>query len=127
MDFIRYPMVLLDYAEASDMASGGPTAQSYAAINMVRQRAGEPNLTPGLSQTAFQDSVVTERAYEFAGENGVRWFDIVRLQILPQVIAARSPLENPINPTGNLQDKYLAPIPAGDLAADPNWVQNAGY
>ena len=127
MDFIRYPMVLLDYAEASDMASGGPTAQSYAAINMVRQRAGEPNLTPGLSQAAFQDSVVTERAYEFAGENGVRWFDIVRLQILPQVIAARSPLENPINPTGNLQDKYLAPIPAGDLAADPNWVQNAGY
>jgi len=127
MDFIRYPMVLLDYAEASDMASGGPTALGYTAINLVRQRAGEPNLVGGLSQTAFRDSVVSERAYEFAGENGVRWFDVVRLQLLPQIIAARSPLENPISTSGNIQNKYLAPIPAGDLAADPNWVQNAGY
>jgi hypothetical protein len=49
-----------------------------------------PNLTPGLSQTAFQDSVVQERAWEFAGESGMRWFDIVRLQMLPQIIAARN-------------------------------------
>lgn len=126
-DYIRYPMVLLDYAEASAMTGSGPTAQSYAAINEVRQRAGEPNLTPGLSQTAFQDSVVYERAYEFAGENGTRWFDVVRLQLLPQLIAARSPLENALNLSGTLQDKYIAPIPAGDLAADPNWVQNPGY
>ncbi len=126
MDFIRYPMVLLDYAEASAM-SGGPTAASYSAINMVRARAGEPPLPPGLSATAFQDSVVTERGYEFAGENGVRWFDVVRLQLLPQIIAARSSLENPITNTGNLQDKYLAPIPAYDMANDPSWVQNSGY
>ena len=63
----RYPGVLLDYAEASAMAGGGPTAAGYAAINQVRLRAGEPPLTPGLSQTAFRDSVVYERAYEFAG------------------------------------------------------------
>jgi hypothetical protein len=127
MDFIRYPMVLLDYAEASDMSSGGPTAQGYAAINMVRQRAGEPNLTTGLSQTAFRDSVVFERAYEFAGENGVRWYDIVRLQILPQVIAARSPMENPVNTAVNVSDRYLAPIPQVDMNSDPNWAQNPGY
>ncbi|HXO76968.1 MAG TPA: RagB/SusD family nutrient uptake outer membrane protein, partial [Puia sp.] len=54
----RYAGVLLDFAEASNMASGGPTADSYAAINQVRTRAGLPNLTPGLSQTAFRDSVV---------------------------------------------------------------------
>jgi hypothetical protein len=110
MDFIRYPMVLLDYAEASSM-SGGPTSASYAAINMVRARAGEAPLVAGLSAAAFQDSVVTERAYEF----------------LPQLIAARSPKENPITNTGNLQDKYLAPIPAYDMANDPSWVQNPGY
>ena len=127
MDFIRYPMVLLDFAEASDMASSGPTSAGYAAINLVRQRAGEPNLVPGLGQSAFQDSVVAERAYEFAGESGVRWFDIVRLQILPQIIAARSPLENPINMSGNLNNKYLAPIPISDMNNDPNWVQNPGY
>jgi hypothetical protein len=127
MDFIRYPMVLLDYAEAVDMSSSGPSAAAYTAINLVRARAGEPPLVAGLSQSAFQDSVVTERAYEFAGENGVRWFDIVRLQILPQVIAARSPLENPINTSGVISQKYIAPIPESDMLNDPNWVQNAGY
>lgn len=127
MDYIRLPMVLLDYAEAEDMSAGGPDASAYNAINMVRARAGEPNLTPGLSQTAFRDSVVFERAYEFAGENGVRWYDIVRLQILPQVVAARSPLENPIAAGVNLSNRYLAPIPQVDMNNDPNWTQNAGY
>jgi starch-binding outer membrane protein, SusD/RagB family len=127
MDFIRYPMVLLDYAEADDMASGSPSGADYNAVNLVRFRAGLPNLTPGLSQTAFRDSVVQERAWEFAGESGVRWYDIVRLQMLPQIIAARSPLENAINNSNPLATRYLAPIPIADMNNDPNWTQNAGY
>lgn len=132
LDMIRYPMVLLDYAEAQDMSAGAPSADAYAAINLVRQRAGEPNLTPGLSQTAFRDSVVNERAYEFAGEIGIRWFDIVRLQLLPQIIAARNPIENPINSAvlsnpAQLEQKYLAPIPVSDMNNDPGWTQNMGY
>jgi len=127
MDFVRYPMVLLDYAEASDMAGNGPSAAAYNAVNLVRTRAGLPNLTPGLSQTDFRDSVVQERAWEFAGENGVRWFDVVRLQMLPQIIAARSPLENPINTSNPLTTRYIAPIPIQDMNNDPNWTQNANY
>jgi hypothetical protein len=123
---IRYPQVLLDYAEASDMA-GGPTAAGYAAINMVRARAGEAPLTPGLSQTAFRDAVVNERAYEFAGEFGMRWFDIVRLQLLPAVIAARNPIENSIPGGINVANKYLAPIPFTEMTLNPQWKQNAGY
>lgn len=125
-DIIRYPLVLLCYAEASAMASA-PTADSYAAINLVRKRAGLADLAPGLSQTAFRDAVVYERAYEFAGEFGVRWFDIVRLQILPQVIATRNAVENPI-PTGtNISQKYIAPIPYTEMVRNPEWQQNAGY
>jgi starch-binding outer membrane protein, SusD/RagB family len=126
-DYIRYANVLLDYAEATDMANGGPTADAYAQFNKVRFRAGLPNLTPGLSQTAFRDSVVQERAWEFAGESGMRWFDIVRLQMLSQINAARSPLENPINTTNPLSTRYIAPIPLQDLTTDPQWTQNAGY
>ncbi|HEY0175907.1 MAG TPA: RagB/SusD family nutrient uptake outer membrane protein [Pedobacter sp.] len=126
-DIIRYPLVLLDFAEASAMASGGPTAESYTAINQVRTRAGLPNLTAGLSATAFQDSVVKERGYEFAGEFGIRWFDIVRLQILPQVNAARSSSENPINASSDLSTRYLAPIPINEMYRNPNWKQNPGY
>ncbi len=57
----------------------------------------------------------------------MRWFDIVRLQMLPQIIAARSPVENPINNSNPLSTRYLAPIPISDLTLDPNWTQNAGY
>jgi hypothetical protein len=127
MDFIRYAMVLLDYAEASDMAGNGPSAAAYNAVNLVRTRAGLPNLTPGLSQTAFRDSVVQERAWEFAGESGVRWFDVVRLQLLPQIIAARNASENPINTSNPTSTRYIAPIPVQDMNNDPNWTQNAGY
>jgi hypothetical protein len=118
------------------MASGAPTAASYSAINIVRARAGEQPLTAGLSASAFRDSVVFERAYEFCGENGMRWFDICRLQLLPTIVAARStdfqdprPVENPI-PTAvlsHLADRYLAPIPQADMFLNPQWTQNAGY
>jgi starch-binding outer membrane protein, SusD/RagB family len=127
LDLIRYPMVLLDYAEASTIATGTASAGAYAAINLVRTRAGLPNLAAGLSATDFQDSVVNERAYELAGETGVRWFDIVRLQILPQVLAARAPSENPINPATNIQNAYLAPIPIKEMLRNPSWTQNPGY
>jgi hypothetical protein len=125
---MRYPEVLLDYAEASDMAANGPTAQSYSTINLVRARAGEPALTPGLSAIAFRDSVVFERAYELAAEWGARWFDIVRLQLLPQVVAARNPLENPISLGGNnIQTRYYCPIPIDEMLKNPQWTQNPGY
>jgi hypothetical protein len=129
LDVIRYPMVLLDYAEATAMAASAPTAAGYTAVNLVRQRAGLPNLTAGLSATAFRDSVVNERAYEFAGENGVRWFDVVRLQLLPKIISQRAPNENPI-PAGIAADpssRYLAPIPQNEMYRNPTWTQNAGY
>jgi hypothetical protein len=128
-DIIRYPMMLLDYAEASAMAAGEPTIAGYNAINLVRARAGLPDLTPGLSATQFRDSVVYERAYEFAGENGIRWFDIVRLQMLPQIIAARATRENPI-PEKYITDPshaYLAPIPQDEMLMNPTWKQNFGY
>jgi starch-binding outer membrane protein, SusD/RagB family len=129
-DVIRYPAVLLDFAESSAMAAGAPSGASYAAINLVRARAGEQPLTPGLTAPAFQDSVVYERAYEFAAEWGIRWYDIVRLQLLPQILLDRNAKENPINPSvnaGNLQDRYYAPIPINEMLKNPQWTQNPGY
>lgn len=130
LDIIRYAMVLLNYAEASCMAAGGPTADSYSAINQVRARAGLPHLTSGLSQVAFRDSVVYERAYECAGEFGTRWFDIVRLQLLPQVVVERATTnENTLNPTyaADPSTRYLAPIPFNEMTRNPGWTQNPGY
>ncbi|HWK04271.1 MAG TPA: RagB/SusD family nutrient uptake outer membrane protein [Puia sp.] len=74
---IRYADVLLLYAETLNEINGAPTGDAYAAINRVRARAGVANLTAGLGQSDFRDSVFLERRKEFIQE-GNRWFDLVR-------------------------------------------------
>src|SRR5437762_7523799 len=64
---LRYADVLLVFAEAQNEVSG-PTAAAYDAINQVRTRSNVPNLTLGLSQAQFRDSVWLERRHELYGE-----------------------------------------------------------
>ncbi len=116
---MRYAEVLLIYAEAKAMSSS-PDESAYDAINQVRRRAGLPDLTPGLSQTAFRDSVIAERAWEFAGleANGSNWFDLVRTERVEEAAADRDPSEIPIlrPPT---KANYFAPIPDYDVMLNP--------
>jgi hypothetical protein len=114
LPLMRYAQVLLTYAEAQARAENAPNTQAYDCINTIRSRAGLAPLS-GLSANDFIDAVVNERAWEFAGEY-LRWFDIVRLQLLPQINAARDPSENAvIGPV-----KYTLPIPGGDKLLNPN-------
>lgn len=116
---IRYAEVKLIYAEAQAMASG-VDASTYKEVNDVRIRAGLTVLPQGLSQTAFRDSVVQERAWEFAGnEMCSRWYDLVRLERVEQANANRHPDEMPLTnqPT---KSRYFAPIPAIELQLNPN-------
>lgn len=75
--YMRLAEVYLSYAEALNEANGGPTAEAYASVNLIRNRVGLNNLRPGLSQEAFREAVLLERALEFGYEE-VRWFDIIR-------------------------------------------------
>jgi starch-binding outer membrane protein, SusD/RagB family len=120
MIVIRYAEVLLCYAEAKAMADG-PDATAYEAINQVRFRAGLPDLTEGLSQTAFRDSVLAERAWEFAGmEPAGHWFDLVRTETVEEAAANRHPGETPIA-AGNLtKEDYFCPIPISEKLINPN-------
>ncbi|HYQ59350.1 MAG TPA: RagB/SusD family nutrient uptake outer membrane protein [Draconibacterium sp.] len=83
----RYSEVLLIYAEAANMAEGGPSAAALEAINKVRRRAGGfdqsvyADLPNGMSQSEFDDAVIAERAWELAFE-GKRWFDLVRKEMV---------------------------------------------
>lgn len=77
---IRYSDILLVFAEAS-----GPTAEAYAAINQVRNRAGLADLDENLSADAFRDAVVQERAWELAFE-GNRLFDLRRTNAMETVL-----------------------------------------
>lgn len=83
---IRYPEVLLTYAEAKIKA--GEIDQSVLdAINKVRQRpsVNMPPITTTDPQELFY-AVARERKYEFAGE-GLRLFDIRRWKIAENVMS----------------------------------------
>lgn len=116
---IRYAEVLLIYAEAQAMAEG-PDESTYEALNRVRNRAGLEDMTPGLSKLAFRDSVVMERAWEFAGAeiNPARWYDLVRLERVEEAAKDRHPDELAI-PNPPTKEDYFAPIPASEVQINP--------
>jgi hypothetical protein len=125
---IRYADVLLIYAEAANMAAGGPTPEAYDAVNKIRRRAfnldlNAPNATADLpadlSQADFDVAVIEERNRELSFEYD-RWFDIVRKRLLPTVFAGRDDI------LANYSDEdYLYPIPVFD--AQTLGSQNPGY
>ena len=82
--FIRYAEVLLNYAEARNEASG-PDGTVYDAINSIRQRAGMPDLAPGLSTVEMRDRIRNERRIELAFEEH-RFFDIRRWGIAESLL-----------------------------------------
>ncbi|MCL6266924.1 RagB/SusD family nutrient uptake outer membrane protein [Flagellimonas myxillae] len=114
---LRYADVLLIYAEAANLAEGGPSSAAYDAINEVRNRAGLGDLTPGLSPSDFDDAVISERAWELAFEMN-RWFDLVRKKMVVEVNQGVHP--------GVTETDRLLPKPGTQLI--PGMLeQNPGY
>ena len=123
---MRYSEILLIYAEALNEAKGGPTADAYTAINLVRARArnGKTGILPdldGLDQVTFRSAVLSERRHEFVNE-GQRWYDLVRTGNLVEFVK-RAKGDN-TNPTAF---SYLFPIPQRELDNNKNLKQNDGY
>jgi hypothetical protein len=116
---IRYPDVLLMYAEALNEQSPD-NADAYAAVNQIRQRAGLEDLTPNLTQDQFRDSVLLERRLELAFE-GHRRYDLVRTGKLVAAMSAQ-------NPTISIQPHHvILPIPQTERDVNPLLTQNPGY
>jgi SusD family. len=145
---IRYAEVLLFAAEAlNEKVSDGAAAPNaaYTPINQVRNRAGLPNLTTGLTKEQFRDSLFHERHLEFVYEH-VRWFDLIRvngsgkallvsaLKALPALATSQgftsttSGIEWVNAKAANVSDKFLLlPIPASEILANPKLTQNPGW
>jgi hypothetical protein len=116
---LRYADVLLMYAEAINEVQG-PVSDAYNAINQVRVRANTGNLTEGLSQSAFRDSLYAERRREFVQE-AQRWFDLVRTGQLVQAVSK-------VASKTNIADRnYLFPIPQSEISLNSALTQNPGY
>jgi hypothetical protein len=97
---IRYADVLLMYAETQNYLNGGPTAAATAALMQVRTRAGIGSFTAPAGQQAFDDALVQERKWEFAGEFNLRT-DLIRLnRIASEINATKQAMKNLSNRTG---------------------------
>lgn len=123
---MRYADVLLIFAEADNMAKGGPSQDAVDAINQVIDRAngyvpnaGDPLATTSMSKEDFDAKVIQERNYELCFEFD-RWFDLIRKHILKEV-------SNPDIQQNFSEDDYLFPIPSDDRRLNTNLTQNPGY
>ncbi len=126
MPIIRFADVLLIFAEADNMAKGGPTPEAVNAINRVIERgngyvanAGDPLATVAMSKEAFDEKVFRERDLELCFEMD-RWFDLIRKHKLKEM----SLPEYQVNFS---EDDYLFPIPSNDIRLNPMLAQNHGY
>jgi hypothetical protein len=140
--YFRYAEVLLNYAEACIGLGQDEEARSY--INMIRKRAGMPNVTE--SGTALQNRYRNERRIEMAVEEQ-RFYDVRRWVIGSQAyvaaykvdvvykmdpvthVTATVPTITPaVHNTYSWNDKaYFLPIMNDEINKNSMLVQNPGY
>lgn len=124
INVIRYADVLLMQAEAENELNG--PANSYASINLVRERAGVAPLN-GLSQDEMRQAIRKERACELSFE-GHRRLDLLRWGIFVETIR-NSPSKFLKVPASAIKDFHnLLPIPNNEIEASNRSIeQNPGY
>lgn len=112
---LRLSQTALTYAEA-EARSQEPSQDAYYWLNRIRTRAGLSEYQ-GLSRQEFIDAVVNERAWELAGE-GVRWFDLLRLELVEKSFEDKNPEYDPT--MLNKSTRYTFPLPASETLLNPN-------
>lgn len=125
---LRFADILLMYAEALNNLNR--TAEAYAHVDRVRQRAGLARLSvirPLLNQAQFQQQLEHERITELTGES-VRWNDLARWGYFDDaskiaILKARDPEFNNFVIGRN---KYM-PIPQSEIDINPNLIQNPNW
>ncbi len=125
----RYADVLLMYAEAVTRdGAAGSAAQALTYANQVRSRAF-PSAAPLTSITL--DFLLDERGREFYWE-GHRRTDMIRFDVFTDnpggSVRGLWPWKGNVK-DGRLTESFrnIYPIPATDIIANPNLVQNPGY
>lgn len=105
---MRYSDIALTYAEAA-----GATEKAYALVNYIRHRAGLGDLTPGLSDAQFRQSVIKERVAELSFEGNIT-YDMRRTGQLHTIQALVG------QGITNEEDVLFYPIPSIETDLNPN-------
>lgn len=140
--YFRYAEILLNYAEACIGLGQDAEARTY--INMIRKRAGMPNVTE--SGITLRDRYRNERRIELAVEEH-RFYDVRRWLIGPQAyvaaykvnvvykmdpvtkVTATVPTITPAvhNTYAWLDKAYFLPISRSEMNKNTKLIQNPGY
>ena len=124
---MRYPEILLIYAESINELSG-PSAASYEAVNKIRRRALLPELS-GITKDKFKEAIWREEWHELCFENKT-WFNMVRLRKAYNITTGN--FDNYVGhkfsygPILKERD-LLFPIPTSAMQTNNKLVQNVGY
>jgi len=111
---LRYAEVILNYAEACIELGQDAEARSY--INMIRKRAGQPDISPSLTGGTLRQAYRHERQIELAFEDQ-RFWDIRRWMIGPEAYQQ----------THKVQVKYLTEITHDETDSTKFFVPPGGY
>ncbi len=124
----RLADVMLMYSEASNRANQGPDAMALDMVNMIRDRAGLPEVSIS-SMDEFEQEVWSQRYFELCFE-GKMWFDMTRTRKIRDDNSLQ--WVDYIGYTnlygGVYEEKHLLmPIPVRELNNNSALTQNPGY
>ncbi len=138
---IRFAEILLNYAEALNEFSG-PSSDVYAAVELIRKRAGLVpfNLPAGLTTEQMRSVIQRERQVELAFEEH-RFWDVRRWKIAAQTdnmmmkgmritnLGSNNFTYEIVNVRQHSfrEPMYLWPIPQVEAAKSADLLQNQGY
>lgn len=129
---IRYAEVLLNYAEAC-LGLGDETSTRNT-MNLIRERAGMPDIPTTETGTALLNRYRNERRVELAWE-GHRFFDVRRWMIAPEAYTAAKGVrlangsfsEFDFEQRAWNNSHYLIPIPRSEMQKNSVLIQNPIY
>lgn len=137
--------VLWGYGNATVATAPGYSLTAAAAVNIVRTRAGVPNVDGRYfdTQQHFMDMLIKERAVELMGEANIRFVDLRRWLLLTDmkyrlktsVEFDRDPITGkPLNITKKVivtrvaeNKHYWCPLPTKEVTLYPGFGQNPGW
>lgn len=117
---LRYADLLLVYSEAQNEADGSPDQAAFAAVNLIRKRAGLADISK-LSQSEFREEVLKQRYFELCAEGKI-WFDLVRTKKIFDTKAKKMvDLIGFKLPGGTIfkEDNLKFPIPSREVQINP--------
>jgi hypothetical protein len=135
---IRYAEVLLNYAEAA--LALGKEEEARQVLNMIRSRAGMPDIPASETGEKLYNRYINERIIELCFEN-IYFFDVRRWKVAEEWLSHPVHKMNITRNSDNtfsyhvaeMEERiwrnsfYLMPIPQSEIDKNPNLKQNQGY